>query len=160
MRIAFSFRFGATVGEEERVDIARRDLRQLRTQARAHFGRHERVCVRERLRLVLDRVDDTLVAVTDVDAHQLAVEIDEALAFRRPEVDAFGTRDRNRIDSRLYGPFKQRVFAAEFDDLLARQVFSCGAHRAGCYSKSRVMTNTPARSSRGFLLYCAAVFRY
>jgi hypothetical protein len=67
-------------------------------QPRARLGRHERVGVGERRRLLLDRADDALVAVADVHAHQLAVEVDEALAFRRPEVDALRARDRNRID--------------------------------------------------------------
>src|SRR5262245_3971602 len=86
---------------------------------------------------MFDGIDYPFVAMTDVDAHQLTVEVDEALAFRRPEIDAFSSRNRNRIDSRLDRPFKKCVLATEFDDLLASQVFSCGAHRPGCYSKSR-----------------------
>ena len=122
-------RLGAAVGEEESVDIARRDLRQFCAQPRANVGGHKRVCIRQRLGLLLDRIDHAFIAVTDVHAHQLAVEIDEALAVRRIEIDAFRARDRNRIDSGLHGPFKERVLATEFDDLFARQLFSCGAHR-------------------------------
>src|SRR5207249_9414179 len=80
-------RLGAAVGEEEDVDVARRDLGELRAEARARLGRHERVRVRERLDLLLDGPDDALVAVADVHAHQLAVEIDEPLSFGRPEVN-------------------------------------------------------------------------
>ena len=57
-------------------------------EPRARLGRHERVRVRERRRLFLDRLDDALVAVADVHAHQLAVEVEVALAFGRPEVAA------------------------------------------------------------------------
>jgi hypothetical protein len=39
------------------------------------------------LRLLADGLDDALVAVSDVDGHELAVEVDEALAFRRVEVN-------------------------------------------------------------------------
>jgi hypothetical protein len=58
--------------------------------------------------------------MTDVDAHQLAVEVDETLPFRRVKIDAFRMRNRNRIDSSLRGPFKQCMTAAEFNNLLAR----------------------------------------
>src|SRR6185369_17967093 len=90
------------------------------------------------------------------DAHQLAVEVDEAFAFRRPKIDALGARDWNRIDSRLHGPFKESVFATEFDDLFARQVFSCGAHRPGCYSKSPSVATSVFPLP--FLCLCAFAF--
>src|SRR5262249_17864095 len=78
---------GAAVGEEEHVDVAWRDLGELRAEPGARLGGHERVRVGQRLDLLLHRAHDALVAVADVHAHQLAVEIDETLAFRRPEVD-------------------------------------------------------------------------
>src|SRR5213082_3198868 len=56
---------------------------------------------------VLDRAHDARIAVADVHAHQLAVEVDEALAFRRPEVDALRSRHRNRIDFRLRRPLEE-----------------------------------------------------
>ena len=121
-------RFGAAVGEEEDVDVAGRDLGELRAQPRARLGGHERVRIGEHRRLLLDRANHALVAVPDVDAHQLAVEVDEALAFRRPEVDAFGARDGNRIHRSLRGPFKECVPAAEVDDLLARHSFCSDSH--------------------------------
>jgi hypothetical protein len=49
--------------------------------------------------------------VPDVDGHELAVEVDEALAFRRVEVNALGAGDGNGIDLRLRGPFVERVLA-------------------------------------------------
>ena len=105
-------RLGAAVGEEEAVDVAGRDLGELGAQPRARLGGHERIGVGEHRRLFLDRANDALVAVADVDAHQLAVEVDEALAFGRPEVDALRARDGNRIDLRLRGPLEDRVLAA------------------------------------------------
>ena len=124
--------FGAAVGEEERVDVARRDLGELDPQPRPRLGRHERVRVGECRRLILDGLDDPLVAVADVDAHQLAVEVDEALAFRGPEVDALGARDRNRIDLRLRRPLVDRVLAGQGDDVFAghgrRGYGRCGCH--------------------------------
>jgi hypothetical protein len=69
--------------------------------------------------LIFDRLDHTLVAVPDVDAHELAVEVDEAFAFGRPEIDALCARDGNRIDSSLGGPFEESIAATELDDLLA-----------------------------------------
>src|SRR5262249_60097047 len=75
--------------------------------------------VRQHRCLFLDRTYHALVAVADVDAHQLAVEIDEPLAFRRPEVDAFRARHRNWIDLRLGRPLEQGVLPTERDDLVA-----------------------------------------
>jgi hypothetical protein len=79
------------------------------TEPRARFGRHERVGVGQDRHLVLNRLDDPLVPVADVHAHQLAVEVDEPLPFRRPEVDALGARHGNRVDLRLGGPLEERV---------------------------------------------------
>ena len=123
-------RFGAAVCEEEHVDVARRDGSELRAQSCARFGRHERVRVREHRGLLLNRPDDALVAVADVDAHQLAVEIDVALVFRRPEVDALRARDGNRIHRGLRRPLEECVPATEFDDFFARHGFSCYSHRS------------------------------
>ena len=64
-------------------------------------------------------LNHALVAVADVDAHQLAVEVDEALPFRRPEVNALCARDRDGIDLGLRRPFEQRVLLGEIDDFLA-----------------------------------------
>jgi hypothetical protein len=127
---------GAAVGEEEHVDVAGTDLRQLLSQLRARLGRHERVRVGERRGLLLNRLDDALVAVADVDAHQLAVEVDVALAFGRPEVDALGARHRDRIDVRLRRPFEQRVLLRQRDDLLSGHSCECGRHDASLNTAS------------------------
>src|SRR5215204_5494886 len=87
---------GPAVREEESIDVARCQFCKLRAQTPAHFSGHEWICVSKRCRLLLNRTNHSLVAMTNVDAHQLAVEIDEALVFRRPEVDSLRARDRNR----------------------------------------------------------------
>ena len=71
---------------------------QLLAQPGARLGGHERIGVGQLLGLLLDRVDHAPIAVADVDAHQLRVEVEEALAVGRVEVDALrlidGDRDR------------------------------------------------------------------
>src|SRR5689334_2777858 len=84
----------AAVGEKECVDIAGRDLGQLGAQTSARLGCHERVGIGQRRGLVLNGANHALIAMTNVDAHQLAVEVDEALPFRCPEIDALGSSDR------------------------------------------------------------------
>src|SRR5438876_8095015 len=78
---------GAAVCEEEGVDVARCDLGKLHAQARAHLGCHEWVGIGKDCGLILNSANDALVAVPYVDAHQLAIEVDEPLLVRRPEVN-------------------------------------------------------------------------
>ena len=81
---AILIRLGAAIGKKEGIDVSRRDLRQLCAQARARLGRHKWVGIAELLRLFVDSLNHALVAVPDIHRHQLAVEIDEPLPFRRP----------------------------------------------------------------------------
>src|SRR5439155_22093102 len=67
-------RLGASVGEEEDVDVAGRDRCEPGAEAGPRLSRHERVRIGEHGCLLLDGAYDALVAVTDVHAHQLAVE--------------------------------------------------------------------------------------
>src|SRR5207248_624191 len=79
--------------------------------------------------LLLNRADHALVAMADVHAHQLAVEVDETLALRRPEVDALRACDRDGIDLRLRRPLVQRVASCQCDDLVAaHRLYSFGRH--------------------------------
>src|SRR5258708_6264166 len=100
---------GAAISEKEGVDVAGSNLRELRAEPRAGLGSHEWIGVAERLRLLVDSVDDSLVAVADVDRHQLAIEVDEALALGRPEINSLGLGDRDGIDLRLCGPLEECV---------------------------------------------------
>ena len=61
--------------------------------------------------LLADRANDALVAVADVDRHQLAVEVDEALALRRPEVNALGA-ERPESDQPSTAPTTQTACAS------------------------------------------------
>jgi hypothetical protein len=110
---------GSAVGEEKHVDVARRDLGELCAQARAGLGCHERVRVRKRGQLILDRPNHAFVAMTDVHAHQLAVEVDEPLAFGRVEVDPLRVRDGNRIHLRLRRPFEERMLLRQRNHLFS-----------------------------------------
>src|SRR5579864_8912307 len=95
--MAFSFA-SAPVGKEKGVDVARRDFSELRAEPGAHFGRHEGIGVRESLNLLFNGGDETFVTVSDVDGHELAVEIDVALAFGSVEVNSLGASDGNGVD--------------------------------------------------------------
>src|SRR5208282_5068067 len=59
------------------------------------------------------------IAVSNVHRHQLAVEVNEAFPFGRPEINALGSSHGDRIDLRLCRPLIQRVFLSEIDHLLA-----------------------------------------
>src|SRR6185436_20652554 len=90
-------RFRASVGEEEDVDIAWRELRELRSEAGTRLGRHPaRRDVAELRGLLLNGFDHARIAVADVHRHQLTVEVDVPLSFGRIEVNAFSALDRNR----------------------------------------------------------------
>ena len=101
----------AAVGEEKGVNIAGSDFGELRAKTRTNLSSHERVRVGERRGLIADGLDDARVAVSDVDGHELAVEVDEALAFWRVEVNPLGAADCNGVDFRLRGPFEKRVLS-------------------------------------------------
>ncbi len=78
--------------------------------------------VADLLHLLLHRVNHALVAVADVDAHELRVEIHIALAVGVPEVDALGVVHHQRLDRALRGPLVQRGVVREVEDLLSGQV--------------------------------------
>src|SRR5439155_2513009 len=112
---------GAGVGKEKRIDVAGSNLGELGPEPRSRFCNHERVRVREYRRLILNRLDHTTVAVTDIHAHQLAVEIEISPAVRFPEVYALRAGNGNVIDPALRGPLEQRVLLREYDDVVGRE---------------------------------------
>src|SRR5882672_1979304 len=57
------------VGEEEGINVSRRDLGELCAQASARLGGHERIRVSECLCLFGNGLNDAVVAVSDVDGH-------------------------------------------------------------------------------------------
>ncbi len=137
-------RFRAAVREEEGVDVAGRDLGQLRPKPRPHFRGHEGIGVGQGGRLLLDGLHHLGMGVADVRAHELAVEVQVALAFGRPEVDAFRARDRDGVDLGLRRPLEHRVLAAEGDDLLAAQV-THDFRSFGRHQRALLMTGIPSR---------------
>ena len=90
--------------EEDLVDVARQQLRQLLAETRPDLGRHEWADVGEKVGLALDRVDDPLVAMAGVDAHQLAVEVDETAAVHCLKMHALGARHHKWLERRLGRP--------------------------------------------------------
>ena len=123
--------FRAAVRKEEGVNIARSDLCQLHPQPRPRFRRHERIGISQRRCLLRNGLDDPLIAVSNVHRHQLAVEVDEALPFRRPEINALSPRHRDGIDFGLRRPLIQCVFLSKIDHLLAGH----GRNRSCCSHK-------------------------
>ena len=106
---------GAAVGEEEDVDVAGAISASLApSRARGSVAMNG-LAYGERRRLILDGRMIARVAVAGVHAHQLTVEVDEALALRRQEIDALGARDGNGINAGLRRPFEERVLLRERD---------------------------------------------
>src|SRR2546430_10983070 len=112
---------GAGEGEEHLIDVAGEQLGQLLSQPGSRLMSHEGVDEGQFLGLALDRIDDARVAVSGVDAHELAIEVDDAFAVGRIEIDAFGVIDGNRVGCGLGRPVVERVLAAHRDDLFAAQ---------------------------------------
>src|SRR5205085_11492593 len=64
--------------------------------------------------LLADRVDDGLVLVAEVRAHELRAHVEVAVAGVVPEVDALGLRDDHRLPALLGAPRSEGVLR---DDL-------------------------------------------
>src|SRR5439155_515284 len=79
------------------------------SQPRTGLGDERRLDILEHECLLGDRIDDAPVAVTDVDRHELAVEVEDPLPVGRVEVDALRVVDRDRVDGALDGPGEERV---------------------------------------------------
>ena len=114
-------RFSTAQGEEEGLQVTRGQLGQQLPKASADLGgelwRGEGECAG----LLGDRLGHATVAVPDVHAHQLAVEVDVALAVGVPEIDPLCPIDDDRVDLRLGGPGEEGVLAIEAQDLVGRQ---------------------------------------
>src|ERR1019366_1758771 len=117
----------AAICEEKCVNVSRRNGGELVAQAGTPLGRHKRIRIAERRRLLLNRPNHAFVAMSDVDRHQLAVEVDETLPFRRPEINPLGTSHRDWIDLRLRRPLIQCVLLGQVDNLLASHGGSRGS---------------------------------
>ncbi len=130
-------RLGTAEGEEDLVHIAGEDLGELLPEQAADLRGERGLDELELGRLLGDRVDDTPIAVTDVDRHQLAVEIEDPLPLRRVEPDALCVVDDDRVDRALDRPGEEGVRAVEGDDLLAGHRLGCSPDAHGSSSASR-----------------------
>ncbi len=108
--------FGPAEGEEEFLEVARHHFGQFPADLGAYSRGHAWPGVHQLFGLRFDRVNYAPVAVADVDAHQLRVEIEVSLAVGVPEVDAFALRHRDRVDGALRRPRKERMLFGEFYD--------------------------------------------
>jgi hypothetical protein len=93
--------------------------------------------------------------MTDVDAHQLAVQVQVALAVDIPEIDALRASDRYGGDLRLRSPVIHRVPLGELGDLLSSQGGGPIVHRnlssTSCSLQCVVVkTATCAQGCEGF----------
>src|SRR5262249_17492300 len=97
---------------------------------------HKGIGICEGLRLLADGIDDALIAMANVHRHQLAVEVDKPLPVRRPEVNAFGLHNGNRVYLRLRRPFVQRMFLTQIDNCLSGngRWYGCDRHRSLSFS--------------------------
>src|SRR4029450_6382996 len=75
--------------------------------------------------------------VADVDRHQLAVEVEDALPFGGEEPDALGVVDDDRVERALDRPGKEGVRAVEGADPLAR-------HRPGSRADAHGSSSAPS----------------
>jgi hypothetical protein len=117
MRRAFSLA-SAPPSVKKNVQVARSQGREQLTQPPADLGSKlgSREC--QLVRLFGDGIGHPTVAMTDVHGHQLAVEVDVALAVRVPEIDALAVVHGDGVDLVLRGPAEERVLLVEGDDLL------------------------------------------
>src|SRR3989442_1695045 len=134
-------RLRPAVSKEEGVDVSGCDLGELCAQSRAHLSGHERVGIGEFCGLLVNCASYALIAMPDVHAHQLTIEVDETLSFRRPEVDSLRAFDRNRFHRGLGRPFEDCVPGEEIDDLLARHGFTNYSHETMMLPRSRLLDN-------------------
>src|SRR4029077_1511902 len=86
-------RFGTAEREEDFVEVAGQQPGQLLAKTRADLGDERRLDELQPRGLLDDGVDNPPVAVTDVHGHQLAVEIENAVAFGREQPDALSMID-------------------------------------------------------------------
>ena len=123
-------RLSAAVREEEGVDVAGADLGELRAESGAGLRCHKWVRVGQRGRLIGDRLQHALITVTNVGAHQLAIEVEELLLFGGPEPGALCASNWNRVRCSLSRPLGHGVALGEGDHLWPAQWGSLGcAHR-------------------------------
>ena len=101
----------AAGGEERRLQVARRDRGDQRSQLAAGVVGHRGADVAEPLGLPLDRLDDARVLVAEVEVDELGLEVEVTLAVGVPEPAALAAGDGERVDRRLDRPRRDRELA-------------------------------------------------
>jgi hypothetical protein len=102
---AFSLASAPPRVKKKRVDVAGHELGEQLAEAGPRRGRQARGDEQQlAVELALHRLDHLGVRVADVDAHQLAVEVEVALAVGRVEVHALGALDDQRVDGAALRP--------------------------------------------------------
>ena len=96
--------FRAAEREEKLFEITRHHVGEFFAKSGAHFTRHTWSGIHQLFGLLLNRLNHPLIAVTDVDAHQLRIEIEIALAMSIPKINALPFRHRDRVDRVLGRP--------------------------------------------------------
>ena len=134
-------------GEERRLEIARGDLGEERTELAAHVAAHRRPDVAEPVGLALDRLDEARVLVAEVEVDELRLEVEVALAGVVPEPAALAAGDRQRMDVRLGRPRRDRELAVRRGDPL--RVVGAMASRPGNARASSWMVTTASISMVG-----------
>ncbi len=131
--------------EEDLVEVSGQERRQLLTEARANLGDECRLHELQLGGLLGDRLHDPLVAVSDVHRHELAVEVEDAPAFRRVQPDSFRVIDGDGIDCTLHRPREERVLLRQPRDLFAGHAALCDLNGHGVLSSDGCELGTARR---------------
>ncbi len=136
--------FGTSDGEEEGVDVTGHQLGELGAELGSRLGGRAGKNVRQLVDLGLHGRPHLGVAVTDEHTHQLAVEVEPALAVRPVHVHALGALDGHGIDRAARRPGVEGVPLAQVDHLLGVHeslLYTLAAHAVqGCGAQSSVET--------------------
>ena len=103
---------GAAQREIEGVDVAWNQARQLAGETRAHLGGRVWKGIDQAIGRLLHGRHDLGMAVPDIDAHELGVEVQNPPTIGLVEVDPFRTLDGHGSDRIPSGPGEERVLLA------------------------------------------------
>ena len=110
---------GARRGEKELGQPLRQNLQQKTAQLHPRIGRVARHDVCQLARLLFNRLNDGLILVPQVAAHQLRGKVEIALAVPVGEVASLGIDDMQRIPALLVAPGAVVQLLGPFEHFLA-----------------------------------------
>src|SRR5258708_2811131 len=96
--------FSATEAKKCLLQLAGGNLCQLFSQPSPRIGGDARIHIRKLLGLLFDGVDNVAVTMSNVNVHQLGIEIQVAFAVGIPEVNALAAYRRNGVNRILRSP--------------------------------------------------------